>query len=282
MRDVVGLTPAPITVTDPDLDTITGEAVSGGSLTGVLNLHVTAGNLSQLRPGEIAVSAIEASAGSMGAAVGDRITVWLPDGAPYRGRVPAIYSRSFGFADVLIPAGAAAGHLTSMAAAQILVQGARPGGVSLLRQRFPGLQAASRQLVNAEDQRLQSQTDYLNNLILLSIILLAAVTVVNTLLMTTLDRRQALVLLRRVGATADQLLRVTAWQSALLAVTGILLGLAAGGITLTTMTRAITGSLPYIPVSAAVAVTGTVLALALAGTMLPTALILRRSERQQT
>jgi putative ABC transport system permease protein len=277
----VGLTPAQITVTDPDLDTIAGEAISGGSLTDVLSLHVTAGRLARLKPGQIAVSAIEASAGAMNVHVGDRITVWLPDGAPYRARGSAIYSLSFGFADVLIPAGAAAGHLTSTAAGQILVQDVRPGGLSLVRHRFPGLQVASREVVNAQDQRLQSQSDYLNNLILASIIMLAAVTVVNTLLMTTLDRRKALALLRRVGATAGQLLRATAWQSALLAMTGILLGLAAGGITLTTMSRAITGGLPYIPVSAAVVVTGAVLALTLAGTMLPTALILRRSERPQ-
>jgi putative ABC transport system permease protein len=281
VRDAVGLTPAQITVADPDLDTIAGEAVGGGSLAGVLSLHVTAGSLTRLKPGEIAVSAVEASAGSMDVHIGERITVWLPDGAPCRGRVSAIYSRSFGFADILIPASAAAGHLTSTAASQILVQDSRLGGPSLLRQRFPGLQVASRQLVNAADQRQQSQSDYLNNPILASIILLASVTVVNTLLMTTLDRRQALALLRRVGATAGQLLRVTAWQAALLAVTGILLGLAAGGITLTSMTRAITGSLPYIPVPAAVVVTGAVLALTLAGTMLPTALILRRPERPQ-
>ena len=47
---------------------------------------------------------------------------------------------------------------------------------------------------------------------------------VNTLVMTTLDRRQALLLLRRVGATTGQLLSATAWQSALLAGTGIVAG----------------------------------------------------------
>ncbi len=101
------------------------------------------------------------------------------------------------------------------------------------------------------------------------------VTVVNTLVMTTIDRRQALLLLRRVGATTGQLLRATAWQSALLAVTGIVLGIAAGGVTLSTMTRAITGSWPYVPLSAGLAVTATVLALTLAGTLGPTALLLR-------
>ena len=106
--------------------------------------------------------------------------------------------------------------------------------------------------------------------------LLAAVTVVNTLVMTAVDRRQALALLRRVGATTGQLLRVTAWQSALLAGTGIIAGVAAGGVTLVTMTRALTGSWPYVPVPAALAITGIVLVLTLAGTLGPTALLLRR------
>ena len=278
VSDAAGLTPAQITVTDPDLDTIAGEVVSGGSLSGVLDLHVTAGNLNQLKPGQIAVSAVEAGQGDMGAHVGDTITAWLPDGSLYRARISAIYSRSFGFADVLIPASAAAGHLQSAAVGQILVQETRPGVSTALRDSYPGLQVASRQLVNAQDQQLQSQTDYLNNLIFLSIILLAAVTVLNTLVMTTLDRRQALLLLRQIGATTGQLLRATAWQSALLAGTGIVLGLAAGGITLSTMTRAITGNWPYVPVPAGVAVTATVLALTLAGTLGPTVLLLRRAD----
>jgi putative ABC transport system permease protein len=277
VSDAVGLTPAQVTVTDPDLDTIAGEVVSGGSLSGVVNLRVTAGRLSQLRMGQIAVSAVEAGQGEMGVHVGDRITAWLPDGAPYRARVAAIYARSFGFADVLIPAAAAAGHLPSAAVGQILVQETRPGALTALRGSYPGVQVASRQLVDAQDQRLQSQTDYLNNLILASIILLAAVTVVNTLVMTTVGRRPALLLLSRVGATTGQLLRATAWQSALVAATGIVLGLAAGGVTLSTITRAITGNWPYVPVTAAAAVTAAVLTLTLAGTLGPTALLLRRA-----
>jgi putative ABC transport system permease protein len=181
-------------------------------------------------------------------------------------------------ADVLIPVGAAAGHLPSAAAGQILVQAVRPGALTALQHSYPGVQVASRQLVNAQDQRLEAQADYLNDLILASIVLLAAVTVVNTLVMTTVDRRPGLLLLRRVGATTGQLLGATAWQSALLAGTGIVLGLAAGGVTLVTMAKAITGSWPYIPVAAGVAVTAAVLALTLAGTLGPAALLLRRAD----
>jgi putative ABC transport system permease protein len=281
VRDAVGLTPTQISVTDPDLETISGEVVSGGSLPGVLNLNVTAGSLRDLRPGHIALSAVEASQGSMNVHVGSTVTVWLPDGTPYRARVSGIFSRSFGFADVLIPAAAAAGHVPSPALGQILVQGRHPGALIAALRRFSGLQAAGRQLVNAQDQQLQSQNDYLNNLILASIALLAAITVVNTLVMTTVERRQALVLLRRVGATTGQLLGATAWQSALLAGTGIVLGLATGGLTLSTMTRAITGGWPYIPATAAVALVGAVVVLTLAGTLGPTAALLRRAEHEQ-
>jgi ABC-type antimicrobial peptide transport system permease subunit len=90
------------------------------------------------------------------------------------------------------------------------------------------------------------------------------------------------VLLRRVGATTGQLLSVTAWQSAMVSGTGIVLGVAAGGVTLSTMTKAITGSWPYVPVTAGAALTAIVLALTLAGTLGPTALLLRRAGREQT
>jgi putative ABC transport system permease protein len=117
VRDAVGLTPAQITVTDPDLETIAGEVVSGGSLPGVLSLDATAGSLRRLGPQQIAISAVEASAGNMDVHVGDAITVWLPDGAPYRARVSAIFARSFGFADVLIPARAPMTAVVTLTAA---------------------------------------------------------------------------------------------------------------------------------------------------------------------
>jgi putative ABC transport system permease protein len=281
VRDAVTLTAADITVTDPDLDTIAGEVVGGGSLPGVLDLGATTGSLRHLGPGEIAISKVEASGGSMNVRLGDRITVYLPDGAPYRARVSAIFTRSFGFADVLIPAAEAAGHLESPAVGQILVQTTGPGQAARLAGlagQFPGLQVASRQLVNAQDQQLQAQNSYLNNLILAGIVAMALITVVNTLVTAAVDRRQALRLLRRVGATTRQLLAMAAWEATLIGVTGIVLGVAAGGVTLATMTRAITGGRPYVPPAAAAAVITGVLAVTLAAALGPTAALLRRGE----
>jgi hypothetical protein len=55
----------------------------------------------------------------------------------------------------------------------------------------------------------------------------------------------------------------------------------AGGVTLSTMTRAITGTWPYVPVTAGVALIVAVTALTLAGTLGPTVLLLRRSGADQ-
>lgn len=277
----VGLTSAQIVVDDPDIDLISGEVVTPGPLGQVLDLGLASGSLRDFGPGDIAVSQQEAAAGEMGVRVGRRVTVHLPDGAPYRARVTAIYRRSLGFGDIVVPAAAAAGHLPSASVGQILVQRAGPGGgspgLTALAARFPGLAVASRQVVNAQAEQNDAQGDLLNDLILGVIVLLAAVTVVNTLVMATVERRPALLLLRRVGATSRQLMSMTACQSALLTVVGIALGAAAGAVTLITVSRSLTGGWPQVTPGPALAVCGSVLALTLFATLGPTAVCLRRA-----
>jgi hypothetical protein len=56
------------------------------------------------------------------------------------------------------------------------------------------------------------------------------VSLVNTLAMATAGRRDSLRLLIRVGATARQLLSMTGWQTFMLSVIGIGLGVATGRI----------------------------------------------------
>lgn len=118
----------------------------------------------------------------------------------------------------------------------------------------------------------------MNDLLLGVIVLLAAVTVVNTLVMATVERRPALLLLR-VGATSRQLLSMTACQSVLLTGVGIGLGVAAGAATLTPASRAVTGGWPFVPKAPALVIVGSVLALTMAATLGPAAAILRARER---
>src|SRR5690242_9287611 len=116
-------------------------------------MDVVAGQLNTLRPGQVAVSALEASAQTLGVRLGSAVTVFLPDGTPYRATVSAIYARSLPLGDLLIPASVAAGHTGSPPGyAQVLVSAASPRALAALTAAHPGVTVASRQVYDAQIQ----------------------------------------------------------------------------------------------------------------------------------
>jgi putative ABC transport system permease protein len=287
VRAAVGLAAADIGVLGPGLAPDTGEAVTAGPLRDVLAPGVAAGSLAGFGPGDVAISTQEAGAGAMGVHVGSVTTVYLADGTPYRARVTALYSRSLGLGDALIPAAAAAGHLGSGGYAEILVRGngkvsqaTLAAGLGRLSARFPGLTVASRSVINALAQQQDEQSTFINNLILLVVALLAAVALVDTLVVATVERREELRLLGRVGATRRQLAAMTGWQALVVSVTGMLLGAGTGVAALGCVSRALTGNwVPYITAPSVLVLAGTVLALTLAATLGPAAAILRGGQK---
>ncbi|WP_147945375.1 FtsX-like permease family protein [Microbispora hainanensis] len=108
------------------------------------------------------------------------------------------------------------------------------------------------------------------------IIAFSAIAVVNTLAMSTTDRSRELALLRLVGATRRQVLRMLRLET----LTALIVSVFAGtGITLVTLSafgRGMTGSaLSYIPPAGYALVIAAVAALALVATSLPARLALR-------
>lgn len=271
VRAVAGTAPLTLAAAVPDLEPVNGEAVAGGPLDRVLDLGVTAGRLDALRPGQVAVSALAAAHGAMGVHVGSRLTVYLPDGTPYRATVSAVYARSLASGDVLIPAAVTAGHTgTAAGFGQILVSGGRPADVAALAAGHPGWHVASRAAANAASARQDAQDGFANNLILGVIAALAAVALVNTLAVATLERRRTLRLLGRVGATRRQAAAVFGWQAVFVIVTGLAAGVAAGTVTLLVVTRAATGSwMPYIPAGPAAGLVAAVAVLTVGAVMVP-------------
>ncbi|MFD5466095.1 FtsX-like permease family protein [Kitasatospora sp. NPDC127059] len=76
----------------------------------------------------------------------------------------------------------------------------------------------------------------------------AAVSTVNTLVALTADRRREFALLRLVGATRRQLLRMLTVEAALTTAVGVLLGSAVAGAATGAFSRAVTGSVvPVVP-----------------------------------
>jgi putative ABC transport system permease protein len=278
VRAAAGVTPLSAAVTDPDLDQVYGEAVTGGPLGQLLDLGVTSGSAAAPRPGQIAVSALEAGSGALGVRTGSKMTVYLPDGTPYRATVSAVYSRSLASGDLLIPESVAAGHTGAPPGySQILVSGGTPAELARLAAGHPGLRVTSRSVANAQSARAAAQNSFANDLILAVLAVLSAVALVNTLAVTTVERRRVLRLLGRAGATRGQVAAVFGWQAVFVAGTGLAAGAAAGAVALLTVTRAVTGSwTPFIPLAPAVALVAVVAALTAGAVMIPFGVMSRR------
>jgi putative ABC transport system permease protein len=275
VRAAAGVMPVTLAAADPDLEPVYGEAVAGGPVSQVLNLGVTAGSLASLKPGQIAVSALESASGDLGVHLGSEVTVYLPDGTPYRATVSAIYARSLAEGDMLIPAAVVAGHTgAAVSFSQILVTG---GNLAAFAASHPGTQVTSGAVANAQSAQAASQNGFANELILGILAALAAVALVNTLVVSTTQRRRALRLLGRVGATRGQIVAMFGWQALFVAVTGLVAGAAAGSVTLLAVTRAITGNwTPFIPVGPAAGLVAGVTALTAAAVLIPLQLMVRR------
>jgi putative ABC transport system permease protein len=161
---------------------------------------------------------------------------------------------------------------------EVLVRGA-PGVAPVtlsselapLAARFPGLTVASRSVVNAQAQVYLAQQSYGNELFLGIIVLLAAVALVNTLVMATVERRGALFLLRRVGATTRQLLSMTIWQTVILDLTGLILGVAAGAASVVVVSKQLAGTwMPYLTWPPMAVIGATVVGLTIIAILAPT------------
>jgi putative ABC transport system permease protein len=282
VRAAVGVIPLNIGVTDPALEFLGGEAVSaaGGQLSQVLDLGVTSGSLARLAPGQVAISAAEAGTGAMDVGVGATITVYLPDGTPYRATVSAVYQRSLALGDLLIPASVAGGHTGTPAGyGQILVSNGSQRELAALAAAHPGAKLASRAVYNAQVAQATGQNSFGDNIILGVIAALAAVTMVNTLAVSTIERRRQVRLLSRIGATTRQLAAIFRWQALFVAVTGITAGAAVCAGTLIGLDRAVTGTaVPYIPAAPAALIATAVAALAFGTIMTTFTAISRRTE----
>jgi putative ABC transport system permease protein len=116
-----------------------------------------------------------------------------------------------------------------------------------------------------------AQQSYSDNLYLGVTALLAAVALVNTLVMATVERRGALFLLRRVGATTRQLLSMTIWQTVILDLTGLVLAVAAGATPAIVVSKQLAGTwTPYLTWWPMAVIGATVVGLTIIAILAPT------------
>ena len=271
VRAAAGVMPLSAAVTDPDLDQVYGEAVTGGPLGRLLDLGVTSGSAAAPRPGQIAVSALEAGSNALNVRTGSQ-----DHRVPAR-RHPLPRHRQHDLqplARLRRPADPGVGRGgPHRRAAGVLADPRQRGhrrGAGPAGGRSPGLRVTSRSVANAQFAAATAQNSFANDLILGVLGALSAVALVNTLVVTTVERRRVLRLLGRVGATRTQVAAVFGWQAVFVAGTGLVAGAAAGAVTLLTVTRAVTGSwTPFIPAASAVGLVALVAALTAGAVMIP-------------
>ncbi len=189
---------------------------------GLLDLGVRKGSLARVRGNTIAISTQMARDTHLG--VGDTLRLRLPDGTDAQVRVGALYRWSDALGDLVLGAAFAQRHSVGGLDDAIYVA----GGTSALRQlaeRVPAAVVLSRsEYLRGVDSAQQKQA-WIVWLLIVLVAGYAAIALVNTAAMAIADRRPEIRLVRLVGATRGQVLRMITWEAVLTTA----IGLAAGG-----------------------------------------------------
>ncbi|MGK5638048.1 FtsX-like permease family protein [Streptomyces sp. URMC 126] len=240
---------------------------------GVLDLDVRQGSLDRLGEG-VAVST-DLAAGQHWR-VGDTASLWLPDGTRLAKPVVALYARSAGFGEMLLPGRLAAEHTVRPLLSAVYL-GRRPGpaALSAARADFPQLAWDSGAVTEREDAEAASQQAALRLLTGISFSF-TAVAVLNVFALAALGRRGEYAGLRLLGATARQVRAMAAREAVLIVGTGLTIGVAIAAAVVGTFSTAQDGHWRVIvhPGWYTGLLTGTAL-LGLAASALPTRLVLR-------
>lgn len=254
------------------LTKLTARGVTAGKLARTTDLGVVSGSMAGFDAEAVAVS--ESAAGRLGVGVGDELALTLGDGTPAELTVAAVYSRGLGFGELTLAHDLVAGHVddrlgTLLVAAPELTR----AELAELLAGVPGAEVLDR----AEAVAAEPENAAVNYVAMGLIIAFTAIAVVNTLAMSTADRVRELALLRLVGTTRRQVLRMLRLETlAALLLAGVL-GTGIAYATLTAFAAGMTGTAaPHIPPAGYLALVAGVAALALAATALPGRVALRQ------
>ena len=205
-----------------------------GSIGQVLNLHTTAGSVSGLGPGQIAVSSIQAT--DRGWQLGTPVSLVLPDGTTNQVTVGAIYTSRNLVGDYVLPLSRWAPHTAQLTASAIFVklapaahQAAVQAAVTRAAAGYGKLTVADRASFVANAGKAVSTVLAIVYALLVLAIVIAVSGITNTLSLSVYERTREIGLLRAVGQTRAQLRSMVRLESVLVAAFGTAGGLALGG-----------------------------------------------------
>ncbi|MEU2249367.1 FtsX-like permease family protein [Streptomyces sp. NPDC019224] len=244
------------------------QGVTSQGLARTSDLGVTSGSLDRLGKGTMAVS--ENAADRLKVAVGENVSLTLGDGTPVRLRVVAVYARGLGFGELTLDHGLMARHVDDPTGTLLV---AAPG---LSRTDVAAAVPGASVLDRAEAVEAAAPDAEVNYVAMGLIIAFTAIAVVNTLAMSITDRTRELALLRLVGTTRRQVLRMLRLETLTALAIAAVLGTALSVVTLTAFSSGMTGAAPHIPPAVYVAVLAAASGLTLVATGVPARVALRQ------
>jgi putative ABC transport system permease protein len=189
---------------------VDARAADGPTLAGAIDLDVGAGSLAALRGASLAADAHLAR--HLGWHLGDRVRLWLGDGSPVRLRVVAVYHRSLGFGEIVVPRDAVAGHVTEPLDDDVFVSGGSAAALDRLVRAHPGAEVLTRGQYLARVDHAAWQQSLAAYTLLGLIVFFSAIAAVNALAVAVSERARDLELLRLIGATRRQLRRMVRFE----------------------------------------------------------------------
>lgn len=253
------------------------QGVDARALPAMIDLEVTTGSFAAFTPTSVALS--QRVADGLAVAVGDTVALTLPDATPVQLQVAAIYRRGLGFAPVTVPFEMLAPHTDRPLADHLLVttrSDAARTRLAAVVDTHPSLRLGDRQTLEQMRAGRQQASAEVNLVAMGLIVAFTAIAVVNSLAMATAGRSGDLALLRLVGASRRQLLRMLRLETLLVVGLGLTLGTAICVATLGAFGLGMAGRASVIlPPGGYLLVAVGAATLALAATALPARVVLR-------
>ncbi|HEU5024388.1 MAG TPA: ABC transporter permease [Spirillospora sp.] len=253
-----------------NLRSLTAQGVGAGAAA-TMDPKVASGGLGALRGDTVALSRDVAG----GLHVGSTTPLWLGDGTRIDARVVAVYDRGLGFGDVLLPHDLAVAHSSTPLDDHVLVRGS--ADLRSVTSAYPGARTVDRDAFGAElsdETRLQGFINYVVVGAIAGFILIGLVT---TLALATAARRREFALLRLVGATRRQVMRMLRLEALIVLGTGAAAGSLIVAVVVPAFATAVTGlPLPAVSPVTCAAILATVAGSGAAAVLVPAGAMLRR------
>ncbi|MBT2457080.1 FtsX-like permease family protein [Streptomyces sp. ISL-86] len=238
---------------------------------------VTSGSVAGF--GERGAAVSELAADQLGLRPGSPLKLTLGDGTPVTLTVAAVYARGLGFGDLTLPHALVAAHVDNPLASSVLVAAGPGTGRERLAaavKGYPGVAVLSARAAEEARAERQDAGAEINLLAMGLVLAFTAISVVNTLAMSTAERFREFAMLRLAGAKRRQVLRMLRVEAVSVVLIGTVLGSGISLAVLTAFSVGMTGvAAPVVLPVVYVGVLGVAGLLAVAATAVPGRVALR-------